>query len=306
MEIELRSEAPSDCPAIDAVICGAFQKMDTANLVRLYREDYPAYTPKYAIASWKDGALVGFALYLPFRMNLMDRQIRAVALGMNAVVPEHQRRGIGRRQVLHGLELAKEDGFSLAVTNGNPGYYRKIGYESCFGRANIAINVDSLPVPKSELRACPVTEGDTSWITQCHEIEYANVDFSWARSASIGEWTSRFTDTVVWRTSDGQRAAYTARKPESKSFEMILGDQPDLVRDIIAFLKPQEIRQHPSGWLARNVIRKEWGSASATPWGPALGFELEAGILDEYKRCVKAGTRPVGHFNWPLLLIAAG
>ena len=45
-----------------------------------------------------------------------------------AVLPDYQRRGIGRQLVQEGLIIAKDKGFNSVIVVGHPEYYPKFGF----------------------------------------------------------------------------------------------------------------------------------------------------------------------------------
>lgn len=57
-----------------------------------------------------------------------------------AVSTAHQRQGIGQRLICHGLEALRREGVALALTYGDPAYYRRVGF--------CQIGVDTVPPPQ--------------------------------------------------------------------------------------------------------------------------------------------------------------
>jgi len=301
MSVEFRSERPGDEEAIGVVECRAFGSMCHANLVAAYRRHYPAFDRNYSLCAWDGDELVGHALFLPFETTLLGGQTKAMALAIDGVIPERQRQGIGTALNRHGLHLARQDGFAVAVTNGG-GYYARFGYHGCFGFAHILFEHNALPKPTEKLSAWPVTAADLDWLVECHQREWTGVDFAWHRGKDLREWRAPFCRTEIWRTTDGRRAAYAEGLSDGRDWHLILGDNPVLVRDAIATIKPRALQQHPRGWLAQQVIAPSWATAQSERSGAALACELQPGVLGPYLAELEQGKRLPGSFVWPLPL----
>lgn len=116
------------------------------------------------------------------------------------------------------------------------------------------------------------------------------------------EWAAPFAPTAIWRTPDGRRAGYVEGLSDGRAWHQVLGDEPELVRDVIATIKPGALQQHPNGWLVRSVIDSAWGKADVALRGDALACELQPGALDVCMAEVEQGKRRPGSFIWPLAL----
>jgi predicted N-acetyltransferase YhbS len=46
------------------------------------------------------------------------------------VLPEHQKKGIGKRLIVHTIEKSKELGFKAILIYGNPKYYERFGFKN--------------------------------------------------------------------------------------------------------------------------------------------------------------------------------
>ena len=231
----------------------------------------------------------------------------ALVVAPVAVLPEYQRRGIGGRMLRYGHDLGRQDDYALAFLCGHPSYYPRHGYRPCFGFGRITCDVDRLPQPTRVLERWPVRPADIPWLVERNAVEWADVDFGWLWGTALGEWRIPGVNAMIWRTEDGRRAAYTASRG-ADSVYLFLADDPELAREVLATFRPKEIRQHPSGWLARHVLDPMWAKAEVRPSSAAMACELQEGALQPYLDAVEAGERLVGSSNEPLpfLLWLAG
>ena len=302
--IAIRSERPGDQNAIDIVLSRAFGSMDEANLVRMLRERQPEFDRELSVCAWDGDRMVGYIAFIPVDMRLMRRRVRAVAVAPVAVAPDCQRRGIGGTMLRHGHDLARRRAIELALLNGHPEYYPRHGYVACFGFCKTTIDQDALPERTIGLEAWPVRNQDVPWLVECDEREWRDVDFTWPRGNRLTEWTVEGVKAVMWRTEDGLRAAYTLSRPgqsgHGSHLEVILGEDPQLIRQVIARLKPAEMKHHPAGWLATHVLDEAWATCEAVRSNAAMTCPLVDGVLDEYVAAVESGKRLPGACNWPI------
>jgi len=299
MNIDVRSERPGDEEAIDLVNCQAFGSMGEAHLVRLVRRIIPAFDRRFSVTAWDGDRMVGHALFTPARIRLLSQTVLALAVAPVAVAPSHQKQGIGQAVLEFGHELGRREGFPLAFLVGHPSYYPRAGYKACFGFAKVTIDVEKLPKPSQPLTPRPVLPADIPWLVERFAVEWADVDFAWLRGNSLAEWTFPGTNAMMWQTADNRRAGYTLAAVSGKKLTLLLADDPDLARDIIATTRPATLEHHPSGWLAREALDPAWSSAEAKPGTPAMAIALQDGTLDALIEAVEAG-RPPGFCNWPI------
>jgi hypothetical protein len=121
---------------------------------------------------------------------------------------------------------------------------------------------------------------------------------------ALSEWNMAPVNSVMWWTDDGRRAAYTVRLPGGGDWKMLLADDVQLARDVLAVMKPDSLAHHPAGWLTRNVLDPAWASVESKPCSAAMAFELQSGILNPYTDAVAAGERQPGFLAYPLPFIA--
>lgn len=314
MPITTRSEQPGDEEAIDLINYRAFEADNMqdgvaaageADLVRYLRAYCPQFDRRYSIVVWDGDQAVGHALFTPANIRLMGATVRALAVGPVAVVPERQRTGIGGELVRFGHDLGRQDGFALTFLCGHPTYYPRHGYRPCHGFAKITIDLEKLPQPTQQFRRLPVQSADIPWLAERCEAEWADVDFGWLWGDSRSEWSAPGVIALVWWTKDGQRAGYTLADPRRK-WRMVLADDPDLARDVIATIRPETLDHHPSGWLAQNAIDATWGNAEVKHSDAAMACELQDGVLRPLVDALEAGTRLPGFCNWPLPFVLIG
>ena len=131
-DITIRQEVESDRQAIWKVNRSAFEYDDEANLVDALRDG--RYVEVSLVAE-KDGEIVGHILFsrLPIITNV--GMVDAVSLAPMAVLPGHQRQGIGSQLVQAGLEVCREQGHKIVVVLGHPAYYPRFGFSAELARS---------------------------------------------------------------------------------------------------------------------------------------------------------------------------
>jgi putative acetyltransferase len=74
--------------------------------------------------------IVGHILFSRMSIETTGGSVSAAALAPMAVLPEHQRRGIGGQLIRHGLNLLGGRGEQIVIVVGHPGYYPGFGFSS--------------------------------------------------------------------------------------------------------------------------------------------------------------------------------
>ena len=120
----IRAERGNDKAAIYEVNVSAFETSAEAELVDALREQAETFISLVA----EDGdRVVGHIMFSPVSLST-DPELKVMGLAPMAVVPAHQREGIGSALVRAGLERCKEMGFSAVVVLGHPEYYPRFGF----------------------------------------------------------------------------------------------------------------------------------------------------------------------------------
>jgi putative acetyltransferase len=121
MSIEIREEHPNDLAAIREVHARAFGQDREADIVDALRANNGVLLSLVAVV---DGGVVGHVLYSPASLG----RVGGAALAPMAVVPEHQRRGIGRALIERGNRQIQQAGHAFIVVVGHPEYYPRFGF----------------------------------------------------------------------------------------------------------------------------------------------------------------------------------
>ena len=127
----IREESTEDVQAIREVNRLAFGQDAEGRLVERLRDEGYA---RVSLVAEVDGHIVGHILFSDLPVMTDDETIPAVALAPMAVVPDHQRRGIGSALVRAGLDACKQRGYRLAIVLGHRAFYPRFGFSSALAR----------------------------------------------------------------------------------------------------------------------------------------------------------------------------
>lgn len=82
-----------------------------------------------ALVAELDGQLLGHVVFTPARIEAPGRTLHGMGLGELAVLPAHQRQGIGRRLAETGLARLAAAGCPFCIVVGHATYYPRLGFE---------------------------------------------------------------------------------------------------------------------------------------------------------------------------------
>ena len=126
--VTVRSETPGDVSEIRRVNEQAFGTPAEANLVEALRDGGKAVLSLVAV---EDNRVVGHLLLSAVTIESgepVDETFSAIGLGPMAVLPEHQRKGIGSLLIETALNTSRKAGHDCVVLVGHAEYYPRFGF----------------------------------------------------------------------------------------------------------------------------------------------------------------------------------
>jgi putative acetyltransferase len=131
--IFVRDETPDDIDAIREITVAAFKTLAVSNhteqfIIEALRE---AKALTVSLVAEEDGRIVGHIAFSPVSMS--DGTHGWYGLGPVSVLPEHQKKGIGKKLIKEGLSRLRELNAKGCCLVGHPEYYRKFGFKNVSG-----------------------------------------------------------------------------------------------------------------------------------------------------------------------------
>ena len=125
--ITFRQEEPCDQLAIRRVNEGGFGTSEEADLVDALRE---ANAIVLSMVALDDEDIVSHILFTEVVVTQADSQFTGLGLGPMAVLPCHQRMGIGSQLLQIALDKCRLLGYDFVVVLGYPEFYSRFGFSS--------------------------------------------------------------------------------------------------------------------------------------------------------------------------------
>ena len=132
-EVAIRNEVDADIDAINEVTLKAFNALEVSNhteqfIIAALRKD-KALT--VSLVAELDGCVIGHIAFSP--VTFSDGTRNWYGLGPVSVLPEYQRKGIGKALIREGLSRLKPLNARGCCLVGHPEYYRKFGFDNVSG-----------------------------------------------------------------------------------------------------------------------------------------------------------------------------
>ena len=297
----IRPETDGDYAAIAEVNARAFGRASEAIIVDVHRHR-AAFDPELSLVAEIDGRVIGHALFSPRTIRVMDSDVHAVSLGPIAVLPAHQRQGVGRALIDEGHQAAISKGRTVSFLVGHPTYYPRFGYRTnAYGRATVLVPTAELP--DTGLEGTPVTGEDLPALHALWRADEAGVDFAIDPGTSLTDWISPnpAITSLVFRDDVSIIGYVRQHKDRPTDPVSFLARDAGSARAMAGALARQSTAEaitlpvHP-----RSRSAAAFGPARVEPFAAAMAIELAPGPLGEYFAQLEAGTRPQGRVIWPV------
>lgn len=126
MKVVIREEVPADVEAVHRVNEAAFDTEAEAKLVDVLRANAGL---TLSLVAQADERIVGHIAFSPVVVTCGDgTTVAGVGLAPMAVLPTHQRTGIGGRLIAEGLRRLRDAAHRFCVVLGHPDYYPRHGF----------------------------------------------------------------------------------------------------------------------------------------------------------------------------------
>lgn len=162
MNIIIRNEIASDVQAISEITRAAFKNCPYGNhteqfIIKTLRD---ANALTVSLVAVDGGRVVGHVAFSP--VTISDGISGWYGLGPISVLPELQRKGIGKSMIHEGLSSLRSLGAKGCVLVGDPGYYKRFGF-----RSPSDLTIDG--VPQENVLALAFGESDAHGVVIFHE-----------------------------------------------------------------------------------------------------------------------------------------
>ena len=131
--IVIRNETDADVDIISEVTIAAFKSLQISNHTEQFIIEAlrAAKALTVSLVAEMDGRIIGHIAFSP--VNISDGTRNWYGLGPVSVLPEYQRKGIGKALIQEGLSQLKELNAQGCCLVGHPDYYKKLGFKNLSG-----------------------------------------------------------------------------------------------------------------------------------------------------------------------------
>jgi len=132
-KIVIRNETPDDVGAITGVTIAAFKTLEISHHTEQFIIEALRAAKALAVSlvAETDGRVIGHIAFSP--VTISDGTPNWYGLGPVSVLPEHQRKGVGKALTKEGLSRLQDMNARGCCLVGHPDYYRKFGFKNASG-----------------------------------------------------------------------------------------------------------------------------------------------------------------------------
>jgi len=131
--VVIRDETDADVSAITEVTIAAFKTLEISNRTEQYIIEAlrAAKALTVSLVAEVDGRVIGHIAFSP--VIISDGSRNWYGLGPVSVLPEYQRKGVGKALISEGVSRLKELNAQGCCLVGHPGYYERFGFKNVPG-----------------------------------------------------------------------------------------------------------------------------------------------------------------------------
>ena len=132
-QVVIRDETDADVSAITEVTIAAFKTLEVSNKTEQYIIEAlrAAKALTVSLVAEVDGRVVGHIAFSP--VTISDGSRSWYGLGPVSVLPDYQRKGVGKALMSEGLSRLKALDAQGCCLVGQPGYYERFGFRNVPG-----------------------------------------------------------------------------------------------------------------------------------------------------------------------------
>jgi len=131
--VVIRNETEADVGTITEVTIAAFKTLEISNKTEQFIIEAlrAAHALTASLVAEVDGRVIGHIAFSP--VSISDGTPNWYGLGPVSVLPEYQRKGIGKSLIHEGLSRLKDLNAQGCCLVGHPDYYKKLGFKNISG-----------------------------------------------------------------------------------------------------------------------------------------------------------------------------
>ncbi|MFV0412483.1 MAG: GNAT family N-acetyltransferase [Oscillospiraceae bacterium] len=166
--VKIRNEETADYKKVEEITRKAFWNLYVPGcnehyLVHIMRP-HKDFLPELDLVIEVDNQIIGNIMYT--KTKLVDEageEKSILTFGPVCILPEHQRKGYGKKLIEHSFERAVSLGYDVVVIFGNPGNYVSRGFKSC-KKHNVCLENGAYPAAMMVKELTPHALDGRKWV----------------------------------------------------------------------------------------------------------------------------------------------